>query len=93
MGDMTELEPQPNVVPAACEDGHISWPARYIRLGGEAVYAAESALRAGSCPGCGKPRAIIPGEYRADPDGYVTRDGQPVPDRRHSGTRKGTSVS
>lgn len=65
-------------VPSACDDGHASWPSMYIRLYGQGAYRPGSPMRTGSCPLCGKPRAILPGEYRAGPGGYVTRDGLPV---------------
>jgi hypothetical protein len=69
----SETEPAQNVVPAACEDGHVSWPGSFIRLYDTSVYAARTPARVGDCPECGKPRTVLVGEYRAGADGFVTR--------------------
>lgn len=68
-----EMEPVPNVPPSVCEDGHASYPARYARVRGRGAYVSPAGTGTGACPQCGKPRAILPGEYRAGDDGLVTR--------------------
>jgi hypothetical protein len=69
----SELTPQPNVVPAVCEDGHASWPGRFVKVYDTSVYSAITPTAIGSCPECGKPRVILAGEYRAGADRFVAR--------------------
>jgi hypothetical protein len=74
MGDVNEeMKPQEGVVPAVCEEGCVSWPARYVTVRDQGAYLSLAGMKAGTCPACGKPRAILPGEYRAGDDGLVTR--------------------
>jgi hypothetical protein len=73
-----ETSPQPNVVPSVCENGHTSWPGRFIRVRDQSVYTSRTGTRTGRCPECGKPRAILPGEYRAGTDGLVMRADLPA---------------
>lgn len=68
-----EGSPAPNVVPAVCREGHVSYPATFVRVHDTSVYTAMTPTRTGNCPQCGKPRAILPGAYRAGADGLVTR--------------------
>jgi hypothetical protein len=68
-----EMSPQPNVVPSVCEDGHTSWPGRFLTVRDQSVYTSRTGTRTGTCPECGKPRAILPGQYQSGKDGFVTR--------------------
>jgi hypothetical protein len=73
-----ETVPAPNVVPAVCEDGHVSYSARFIQVHDTSVYRAWTPTPVGSCPECGKARTILAGVYRAGEDGFVTRGELPA---------------
>lgn len=72
-----ETRQVPNVAPAVCEDGHTSYPGRFIRISGRSVYSASTPVQAGFCPECDAPRQILAGRYRAGADGMVTREELP----------------
>lgn len=66
---------RPDVIPAVCESGHVTYPTAYVLEGGEATLRGESKVR--PCPVCGGRRVVPPGEYKSE-GGVVRRTGGPV---------------
>jgi hypothetical protein len=62
-----EMTFRPDVIPAECATGHVSYPAA-VRLQRPRIFLNRD-QRAGECPDCGTARIVPMGHYMASPDG------------------------
>jgi hypothetical protein len=75
MGRMSdETVCRPDVIPAVCENGHVTYPTVYVLLGGEMTIGEGGKYRR-PCPVCGGVRGFAPGRYETDAQGKVFRAG------------------
>jgi hypothetical protein len=75
-----EDEHRPEVIPAVCSLGHITYPSVYV-LRDSAQVTLHTDVRIPPCTHeeCGQTRVIKAGVYRADEDGRVYRAGDAPP--------------